>query len=124
MSRKKNNTTTSDSSTIAIEPGEREELSPSTADQGAVEAGTPAKNWGPSYKAVFVSAEKGFELGENRRFNQRIFLFKEKPVDTVLAALKEAGFTYRAIEKAWTIPANSQTRLVSDQLAREFAGQS
>jgi hypothetical protein len=62
-------------------------------------------------------------LGENRRFNQRVFIFDEKPGEEVLAALKEAGFTYRAAEKAWTIMANAATRAMSDQMARDFAGQ-
>jgi hypothetical protein len=83
-----------------------------------------AREWANPYKAVFVSKEKGFEMGENRRFNQRVFLFKEKPSDEILAALKDAGFTYRAGEKAWTIQANAQTRKVSDELARQFAGHS
>src|ERR1700733_14835844 len=32
------------------------------------------KNWGPPYKAIFRSAAKGFEMGENRRFKQRVFI--------------------------------------------------
>jgi hypothetical protein len=83
-----------------------------------------ARQWANPYKAIFVSKEKGFEMGENRRFNQRVFLFKEKPSEEVLAALKENGFTYRPGEKAWTIQANALTRKLSDDLAREFGGQS
>jgi hypothetical protein len=49
-------------------------------------------------------------------------MFKEKPSEQVLAALKEHGFTYRANEKAWTIQADPQTRRLTDELAREFAG--
>jgi len=82
------------------------------------------KNWGPPYKAIFSSAAKGFEMGENRRFKQRVFTFREKPDRETLAALKDNGFTYRPEEKAWTIPANAATRELSDQLAREFAGES
>ena len=58
-------------------------------------------------------------MGENRRFKQRVFTFKEKPAEEVLAALKEHGFTYRADEKAWTIPANADTRKLTDELARD-----
>jgi hypothetical protein len=61
-------------------------------------------------------------LGENRRFKQRVFTFAEKPADEVLARLKDEGFTYRANEKAWTTQANPDTRKLSDELAREFAG--
>jgi hypothetical protein len=116
MSRKKQDTSET-SSVVAIEPAPGME---SDTQEGNPPA---AKNWGPPYKAVFVSAEKGFELGENRRFNQRVFIFREKPGEEILAALKEAGFTYRAAEKAWIIPANAATRAVSDQMARDFAGQ-
>ncbi|MGA2233169.1 MAG: hypothetical protein ABSH22_19880 [Tepidisphaeraceae bacterium] len=83
-----------------------------------------ARQWANPYKAIFVSKEKGFEMGENRRFGQRVFMFKEKPGDEILDALKESGFTYRAAEKAWTIQANAQTRKLSDELARQFAGHS
>jgi hypothetical protein len=81
-----------------------------------------AKNWGDPYKALVTTAT--FEMGENRRFKQRVFTFKEKPADDVLSALKDNGFTYRANEKAWTIQANPDTRRLSDELAQEFAGQS
>jgi hypothetical protein len=82
------------------------------------------RNWGPPYKAIFSSTAKGFEMGENRRFKQRVFKFMEKPDSETLAMLKDNGFTYRPEEKAWTIPANAATRELSDQLAREFAGES
>ena len=82
------------------------------------------KNWGPPYKAILSSSAKGFEMGENRRFKQRVFIFKDKPAPDVLAALKDNGFTYRPAEKAWTIPANAATRELSDQLARQFGGES
>lgn len=81
-----------------------------------------AKNWGPPYKSIISTPM--FEMGENRRFKQRQFTFKEKPPEEVLAALKEQGFTYRANEKAWTIPANAETRKLTDDLAREFGGPS
>jgi hypothetical protein len=80
------------------------------------------KNWGPPYKAIYTSAEKGFEMGENRRFKQRVFTFKDKPDEQIIAALKDAGFKYRAEEKAWTVQATPATRELSDQLAMQFAG--
>ena len=78
------------------------------------------KKWGDPYKPIFTG--KGFELGEHRRFKQRVFRFDEKPDAELLAKLKEAGFTYRAAEKAWTIPANPDTRKLTDEMAREMAG--
>jgi hypothetical protein len=96
---------------------------PVTEDGRVITPANPeAKNWGDPYKAIVST--KAFEMGENRRFRQRVFKFKEKPADEVLAALKEHGFTYRAAEKAWTIPADAATRRLSDELARQFAGPS
>jgi hypothetical protein len=80
------------------------------------------KTWGDPYKAIFTCPEMGFELGENRRFKQRIFHFIDKPTEEILAELKENKFVYRGTEKAWTIPANAQTRKLSDDLARKWAG--
>ncbi len=98
---------------------------PPVAENGNVvaHAESQAKTWGDPYKAIFASREKGFEMGENRRFKQRVFIFAEKPAEEVLAKLKDAGFTYRANEKAWTIHADADTRKLSDELAREIAGQ-
>jgi hypothetical protein len=84
--------------------------------------GEQPKNWGPPYKAIYTNAEKGFELGENRRFKQRVFTFKDKPEQATIDALKAAGFKYRAEEKAWTVQASPVTRELSDQLALQFAG--
>lgn len=81
-----------------------------------------AKNWGDPYKSIVSTPS--FEMGENRRFKQRVFMFKEKPSEEVLATLKENGFTYRANEKAWTIQANAETRRLSEELAEQFAGPS
>ena len=94
---------------------------PAQENDGSEDQG---KNWGPPYKAIFSNAAKGFEMGENRRFKQRVFKFREKPDSNTIATLKDNGFTYRPEEKAWTIPANAATRELSDQLAREFAGES
>jgi len=80
------------------------------------------KNWGPPYKAIYTNAAKGFELGENRRFKQRVFTFNDKPDAEVNESLKTAGFKYRAEEKAWTVPATAVTRELSDDLAKQFAG--
>jgi len=89
-------------------------------DTPGTEQDEPARNWGDPYKTIFSG--KGFELGEHRRFKQRVFRFDEKPDAELLAKLKEAGFTYRAAEKAWTIPANPDTRRLTDEMAREMAG--
>ena len=78
------------------------------------------KNWGDPYKSIVTT--QAFEMGENRRFKQRVFKFSEKPAEDVIAALKDAGFTYRAAEKAWTITANPDTRKLSDELAQQFRG--
>jgi hypothetical protein len=95
---------------------------PVTEDGKVITSADPdAKNWGDPYKAIVSTP--AFEMGENRRFKQRVFTFKEKPSDDVLAALKDNGFTYRANEKAWTIQANPDTRRLSEELAEQFAGQ-
>jgi len=78
------------------------------------------KNWSDPYQAIVTGV--GFEMGEDREFNERVFTFREKPSAEVLATLKENGFTYRPNEKAWTIQANPDTRKLSDELARQFAG--
>jgi hypothetical protein len=109
--------------TVAVPQGVAATPANETAASGENQDQAEQKNWGPPYKAIFVSKDKGFEMGENRRFRQRVFLFKHKPGEKVLAALKENGFTYRIGEKAWTIPANPATREISDRLAREFAGE-
>jgi hypothetical protein len=87
-----------------------------TGEQGQGEG----RNWSDPYKSLFKTAS--FEMGENRRYKQRVFMFKEKPSDEILAALKDNGFTYRANEKAWTIHADADSRRLTDELAREFAG--
>jgi hypothetical protein len=95
---------------------------PVTEDGKIITSANPdAKNWGDPYKAIVSTPT--FEMGENRRFKQRVFTFKEKPSDEVLAALKDNGFTYRANEKAWTLQANPETRKLSEELAEQFAGQ-
>jgi hypothetical protein len=80
------------------------------------------KNWGPPYKAIYTNAAKGFELGEDRRWKQRVFKFTDKPGPHVIDALKAAGFKYRGEEKSWTVQATPVTRELSDQLAQQFAG--
>lgn len=99
---------------------------PSTAGEAGADAQAEGqgKNWGPPYKAIFTSTAKGFEMGEDRRFKQRVFKFKEKPAPEILERLKDAGFVYRGEEKAWTIHADNASRLLSDELAAEFAGES
>ncbi|MDP9175792.1 MAG: hypothetical protein M3O30_18275 [Planctomycetota bacterium] len=118
-------TTVAESEKAATPPMARPDYidGPPVTEDGKVIVQTDprAKNWGDPYKAIIKTA--GFEMGENRRFKQRVFTFKEKPSDEVLAALKDNGFTYRANEKAWTIQADADSRRLSDELAREFAGQ-
>ncbi len=133
MPRKKNaaREAAHDQSTVAAatavaEPMKRPEYidGPPVDDDGKIimPDNPNAKNWGDPYKAIVSTPS--FEMGENRRFKQRIFMFKEKPGAEVLAALKDNGFTYRANEKAWTIPANPDTRKLSEELAGQFAGTS
>ena len=94
------------------------------ASQPDADSAAPAhgKNWGDPYKSIFSSPEMGFELGENRRFKQRVFRFADKPPAEILSTLKEYGFTYRAGEKAWTINATPDSRKLTDDLARTWAG--
>lgn len=107
-----------------IEPSAAQAPAP-VAEPGAdADAEAHGKNWGPPYKAIVTCSAKGFEMGENRRFRQRVFKFKDKPDAETIAALKDNGFTYRPEEKAWTIHADNATRLLSDQLAARFAGES
>jgi hypothetical protein len=82
----------------------------------------PTRNWGDPYKSIFSCPEQGFELGEHRRFKQRVFRFAERPAPEVLAELKENGFTYRAAEQAWTVPADPDSRKATDEMARRWAG--
>jgi hypothetical protein len=98
------------------------ETSVATAEADSGTEQTP-KNWGPPYRAIYTNTDKGFELGENRRFKQRVFTFREKPDAETIEALKAAGFRYRGEEKAWTVQATAVTRELSDDLARQFAGE-
>jgi hypothetical protein len=93
--------------------------SPLMDDEGRED---PPKHWGNPYKEVFSCSARGFEMGEDRRFKQRVFRFAERPDPEVIQTLKEHGFTYRAAEKAWTIQANPDTRRLSEELAQQFAG--
>jgi hypothetical protein len=91
-------------------------------DAAQPQAGEPdQKQWANPYKSIFTSVAKGFEMGEDRRFNQRVFKFTQKPEQSIIDALKEHGFTYRPKEKAWTISATPATRQLTEQLAHEFA---
>jgi len=133
--------TAESTTTVAVaEPEQREQSSPPPIERPAwidgpptTEAGRsplvdhdgreePPRNWGEPYKSIFSCPEQGFELGEHRRFKQRVFRFAERPDPEVLAELKDLGFTYRAAEKAWTVPANADSRKMTDELARRWAG--
>jgi hypothetical protein len=126
MSRKKQINETSDATTNTTAVSEATAVmdpAPASETQAAAEDGqVPAKNWGPPYKSIFSCPAKGFEMGEDRQFKQRVFKFLDKPEEHVLAVLKEHGFTYRAAEKAWTVNATAENRVLTDRLAREFAG--
>jgi hypothetical protein len=138
MPRKKRANTESDAALPAVavaEPPERPPIErpayingPPTTETGrspradAEGREEPPRNWGDPYKSIFSCPEQGFELGEHRRFKQRVFRFAERPTPEVLAELKENGFTYRAAEKAWTVPADPDTRKMTDELARKWAG--
>jgi|ERR1043165_1613479 hypothetical protein len=84
---------------------------------------TDQKQWADAYSSIFSSPTRGFEMGENRRFKQRIFKFTEKPEQSIIDMLKKNGFVYRPSEKAWTIAANPATRQLSEQLAKQFHGE-
>lgn len=75
------------------------------------------------YRALFTCPAKGFEMGENFRFQQMMFFFADNPGPEVTRKLKDAGFTYRGGEKAWTIPASAFNRELSVRLARELKGE-
>jgi hypothetical protein len=79
------------------------------------------RQWGDPYRAVYTNKELGFELGEDRRFKQRIFKFRDKPSQEWLDKLKAAGYRYRPQEKSWTVSADAVTRVESERLAAEFA---
>lgn len=81
------------------------------------------KNWGPPYKTIYRNLELGFELGEDRRFKQRVFKFRDKPDEQTRQTLKDAGFRYRPEDHAWTVQADAVTRELSDRLAQELAGE-
>ena len=118
MPRKKEITETSAATETATATAVAEPAPAAETQEGQ----EPAKNWGPAYKAIFTCPSKGFEMGEDRRFKQRLFKFVEKPEEHVLEALKQHGFTYRASEKAWTVSATAENRVLTDRLAQEFAG--
>jgi hypothetical protein len=134
MPRKKNTSTPSitEAATVAVAaaaaPTQRQEaIDPEMIDakpaiHGEQTDAQQPKNWGPPYKAIYTNPSKGFELGEDRRWKQRVFKFTDKPGLDVIDALKAAGFKYRAEEKAWTVQASPVTRELSDQLAQQFAG--
>ena len=55
---------------------------------------------GDANKAIVVSKEKRFAMGENHLFKPRVLIFTEKPDDRTLAILKENGFTGHGNENA------------------------
>jgi hypothetical protein len=111
--------------TATLDPPPAPEANAVTTDSPTTETqvATQQKPFANPYRPVYSSKSAGFEMGENYRFKQRVFSFDERPADHVIVTLKENGFTYRPAEKSWTIPANAETRVLTDRLAREFAGQ-
>jgi hypothetical protein len=71
---------------------------------------------------LFRCIEKGLELAEHRRFNQRVMIFHDTPPKEVRDVLRQHGFVYRPVENAWTIAATFANRVMSDRLARQIAG--
>lgn len=120
-----NATATLEAPTPTAQDSAQPDSVPTTQGPSAAPADGPTdgtgKNYGPPYRAVLVTPS--FEMGENRRYKQRVFMFKEKPDEQTRALLKESGFTFRPAEKAWTIPATAESRVMSDRLARVMAGQ-
>ncbi len=109
---------TSPATTTSPQPPEAQHPQPNEAPA----TGEPQR-WSNPYWAVFTCREKGFELGENRRFKQMVFTFADNPGPDVTAKLKEAGFVYRGAEKAWTTPATAASRELAVDLARELKGE-
>jgi hypothetical protein len=106
-----------DAATSADQSASREQMGPDIETRKR----PIARRASSPYRAIFVSKDKGFEMGEDFQFKQRVFKFSEKPDAEVIAALKENGFTYRPVEKSWTRQADYTSRGISDQLARRFA---
>lgn len=99
------------------------DLTRSPETDGEPSAGGDApKHWGHPYKATFTCPAKRFELGENRRFKQMVFTFAENPGAEVTQKLKDAGFKYRANEKAWTVQVTPSLRELATKLAHELGG--
>ncbi len=89
---------------------------------GAEPEQTARKPFANPYRAIMTNPVKGFELGENRQFNQLVFTFKDNPGAEVTGKLKEAGFIYRAAEKAWTLQASPTARELAWKVATELRG--
>ncbi len=125
MSRKKS---TAAAETAETQGTPEQEVVTDTPPQDTPPAATSEENaqqpkkWGNPYSSIFTSVTCGFEMGEDRRFKQRVFKFAEKPRQEIIDTLKSNGFIYRPADKAWTISATPETRQLSEQLAREFAG--
>lgn len=113
--------TSAATATAAAAPARPEYIDgPPVHEDGSIVQSGNGNNYGNPYKAVVTT--QVFEMGEDRRFKQRVFKFKDRPADEIIARLKDAGFTYRPQEKAWTITANAETRVMTDRLAQELAG--
>jgi hypothetical protein len=107
---------------VAESPTAADTYKPAPSKTSEPKAAADDKGWSKPYVALLVCREQGFEMGENRRFKQRVFLFKDKPTEEIRNTLKEHGFVYRPLEKAWTVAATHANRIVSDRIAKELAG--
>jgi hypothetical protein len=89
MPRKKRPTAETTRTETGTATADAESTAPDTEEQSRPEGGEP----GNPDKAIVVSKEKRFAMGENRLFKPRVLIFREKPDEQTLAALKEDGFT-------------------------------
>ena len=78
--------------------------------------------WAKPYKLHFVCDRPPFEMGEDRKTNERKFIFREGADAETVALLRAHGFVYRPADNAWIITATRTSRIVCDELARQFAG--
>jgi hypothetical protein len=78
--------------------------------------------WAKPYKLLFVCDYPAFEMGEDRQTHERKFIFREWPDPQTVAVLTENGFEFREIDMAWIIPATRTSRILCDELAKQFAG--
>ena len=73
--------------------------------------------------AAGVRLGEGFRLVGNVKVRESVVSFPDKPGEEVIAAMKEAGFSYRAADKLWTRPVHGwQDRLHAERAFEAVAG--